>query len=209
MIDLPLIAILRGIRPKEAAEIARALLANGIQAMEVPLNSPAALSSIERMVQACGSAAHIGAGTVLTPTQVAAVASAGGGFIVSPNMDPAVIRATKAHRLLSLPGVFTASEAFAALAAGADALKFFPAEPLGVKGLKALRAVLPLSVRAYAVGGVGPADFSAWLAAGATGFGIGSALYQPGLSADAVGQRAAQLYAAYQHAKEAADDLWR
>lgn len=193
----PLVAILRGLRPEEAAPMARALVEAGMPRIEVPLNSPQPLASVAAMVDAVGDRALIGAGTVLTAAQVGEVAAAGGRLIVSPNADPAVIAATKAAGLLSAPGVFTATECFAALAAGADMLKLFPASLLGLDGLKALRAVLPADVPALAVGGVGPADFAAWRAAGAAGVGLGSALYKPGDAAQTVAARAREAVAAW------------
>jgi 2-dehydro-3-deoxyphosphogalactonate aldolase len=149
------------------------------------------------MVSAFGSTATIGAGTVLTAEQVAHVCNVGGRLIVSPNMDPEVIEATKTLGLESYPGVFTATECFAALKHGADALKIFPANLMGAEGVKALRAVLPPAARVFAVGGVGAADFAAWRKAGASGFGIGTALFTPGLSAAEVGARARALAAAW------------
>jgi 2-dehydro-3-deoxyphosphogalactonate aldolase len=175
-----LIAILRGLEPERAVETASALVEAGIAWIEVPLNSPRPLASIAAMRGALGDRASIGAGTVLTPEEVRAVADAGAGFVVSPNCDPRVIERSRQLGLGSYPGVFTPTECFAALAAGADALKVFPASLLGTDGLKAVRAVLPRETLVYAVGGVGPADFAAWRAAGADGFGLGSALFQPG-----------------------------
>lgn len=192
-----LVAILRGLRPDEAEGIAAALIETGITRIEVPLNSPEPLRSIERLARAFGREAQIGAGTVLDPAAVSAVAEAGGRLIVSPNCDPEVIAATKALGLVSMPGVLTASECFAALRAGADALKIFPALQLGPEGLAALRAVLPAGTQVYAVGGVGPDSFAAWLRAGADGFGIGSALYKPGDDASRVAAAARALVAAY------------
>ena len=175
-----LIAILRGVTAEHAVETAEAIVAAGIDWIEVPLNSPEPLRSIAAMQAALGDRAHIGAGTVLTPEEVRAVAATGASFIVSPNADHRVIARTKQLGLGSYPGVFTPTEAFAALAAGADALKIFPAAAFGRDGLKALRAVLPRGTLVYAVGGVGPADFADWCAAGADGFGLGSSLFQPG-----------------------------
>ncbi|MDO5528195.1 MAG: 2-dehydro-3-deoxy-6-phosphogalactonate aldolase [Paracoccus sp. (in: a-proteobacteria)] len=192
----PIIAILRGITPPEAPQIAEALIEAGITMIEVPLNSPRAMDSIGALVRRFGGDALIGAGTVLDPAEVAQLAGLGAGMIVSPNTDPAVIAATRAAGMMSCPGCFTATECFQALAAGADALKLFPADLLGLGGLKALRAVLPQSAQLYAVGGVNGPDFAAWRAAGAAGFGIGSALYRPGDGAEEVARRAAALVAA-------------
>lgn len=185
-----LIAILRGVRPDEAVAIGETLVAAGIDRIEVPLNSPDPLKSIAAMQAALGDRAAIGAGTVLTPEEVRAVAATGATFIVSPNSDPRVIARTKDLGLGSYPGVFTATECFAALAAGADALKIFPAGIMGPAGVAALRAVLPVTTDVYAVGGAGPADFPAWLAAGCTGFGLGSALYKAGWPASRVAEAA-------------------
>ena len=165
--------------------------------IEVPLNSPQPLDSIRALADAHGARALIGAGTVLTTAQVQGVADAGGRICVSPNFDPAVVAKTKELGLQSWPGVFTATECFGALAAGADGLKIFPAGQMGPPGLKALRDVLPGDARVFAVGGVGAAEMAVWRAAGADGFGIGGALYKPGMSADEVGKRAQELVAAY------------
>jgi 2-dehydro-3-deoxyphosphogalactonate aldolase len=192
-----LIAILRGVAPDRAVETAEAIVGAGIDWIEVPLNSPEPLKSIAAMQAALGDRARIGAGTVLTPEQVRAVADAGATFVVSPNADPRVIARTKALGLGSYPGVFTPTEAFAALAEGADALKIFPAGALGRDGLKALRAVLPRGTLVYAVGGVGPADFADWCAAGADGFGLGASLFQPGWPVERVAAQARASVEAY------------
>ena len=193
----PLIAILRGIKPDEAEAALEVLIAAGIGLIEVPLNSPEPLRSIGLMAAKAGGRARVGAGTVLTVEEVRAVKAAGGTIIVSPNRDDAVIRATKAAGLDSYPGVFTATEALGALAAGADALKFFPADVLGPAGIRAIAAILPKGTPLLAVGGVDAANIAAWLKAGIAGFGIGSSLYKPGLSAVEIGARARAMVAAY------------
>ena len=187
------IAILRGLEPDNAVATAEALINAGITRIEVPLNSPEPIKSITRMVEACGSAAVLGAGTVLSVQDVQSVAATGGRMIVSPDCNPEVIAATKAAGLFSYPGVMTATEAFAAIRAGADGLKFFPAFKLGLDGLVALKAVLPPQMETYAVGGVGPEDFAAWRSAGITGFGIGSALFKPGMPLGEIAARAKDI----------------
>ncbi len=179
----PLVAILRGIRPDEAEAIGDALFEGGIRIIEVPLNSPDPLDSIARLGKRLGDRALIGAGTVLQVKQVAQVRAAGGRLIVSPSVKPAVIAATAAAGMVSCPGYFTPSEAFAALDAGAHALKLFPAEAASPAVVKAQRAVLPKDVPLLVVGGVGPDTMAPWLDAGANGFGLGSGIYRPGQDA--------------------------
>ena len=190
-----IIAILRGIRPEEVLPVADALIGEGITKIEVPLNSPDALASVAALAGRFGDVAVIGAGTVLTPADVDRVQAAGGRLIVSPDANPAVIARTKALGLLSYPGVMTPTECFAALGAGADGLKLFPGSLIGPAGLKALRAVLPEGTEVLAVGGAGPGNFAEWFAAGASGFGIGTALYRPGDGADEVAARARGIVA--------------
>ena len=196
----PLIAILRGVAPDEAVPICAALIDAGITKLEVPLNSPTPFESIKRMVDAHGNDALIGAGTVLSTDNVGRVAQVGGKLIVSPNCDQRVIVATKNAGMQSWPGVMTPTECFEALKWGADGLKIFPASLLGPDGIKAIRAVLPPGTQVYAVGGAGADNFAEWMAASADGFGIGSALYKPGLSVADVAARAKDMVAAYDEA---------
>ena len=185
-----LIAILRGLRPEEAESIGSALYAAGIRIIEVPLNSPQPLRSLEILRRILPEDCLVGAGTVLSAEQVRAVKVAGGQLIVMPHCDVQVLRAAKDAGLYLAPGVATPSEAFAALAAGADALKLFPAEQVGIGAMKAWLAVLPPGTALLPVGGITPDNMVPYLRAGAAGFGLGSALYSPGLPADEVGRRA-------------------
>ena len=186
----PLIAIIRGVTPDEAEAVGAAIFDAGIRIIEVPLNSPDPLASIRRLADSLGDRALIGAGTVLDAAQVVEVSAAGGRLIVSPNTNVAVIKATVAAGMISSPGYFTPSEAFAALEAGAHALKFFPAEAATPAVIKAQKAVLPKDVPLIVVGGIQPDNMQPWLDAGATGFGLGSGLYAPGRSADETAERA-------------------
>ena len=192
----PLIAILRGVEPEEAEAIGEALLDAGIRIIEVPLNSPRPLESIARLAARFESRALIGAGTVVRPEQVAGVAAAGGRLVVSPSTCAEVISATVAAGLVSSPGYFTPSEAFAALGAGAHLLKLFPAEGAPPAVVKAHRAVLPRDVPLVVVGGIAPDRMAAYRDAGADGFGLGSALYRPGQRPDEVAAQAATFIAA-------------
>ncbi len=200
---LLLVAILRGLHPDEAVAIGHALAGAGFRVLEVPLNSPQPLESIRRLVDALGDPYLVGAGTVMTPAQVDEVAAAGGRLIVMPHADTAVIRAAKQAGMVCVPGVATPTEAFAALAAGADGLKLFPADQVTHAGLKAWRAVLPNTVPVLPVGGIAPDTMAPWLAAGAQGFGIGSALYAPGVDVDEVARRAQVFAQAFAQAQKA------
>jgi 2-dehydro-3-deoxyphosphogalactonate aldolase len=193
---LPLVAILRGLTPAEAPAIGQALTASGFRLLEVPLNSPEPLQSIALLRRAFPQAV-VGAGTVLTAAQVRDVHSAGGQMVVSPNFNAGVVAETVRLGMVSLPGVMTPTEAFAALAAGAHALKLFPAELASPAAVKALLAVLPAGTRVLPVGGIGAANIRAWQDAGAAGFGMGSSLYKPGKPASQVQQDAIDLIANY------------
>jgi 2-dehydro-3-deoxyphosphogalactonate aldolase len=199
----PLVAILRGIRPMEAEAVGDALADAGFSLIEVPLNSPDPLQSIERLAKRLEGRAIVGAGTVLTPGQVREVAQTGGRIIVSPNANPEVIAATVESGLASLPGCFTATEAFAALAVGAHGLKFFPAEAMSPAVLKALCAVLPRDVPKLAVGSITADTMGPWIKAGAHGFGLGSALYSQGEAAGAVADKAAAFVTAWRNLRPA------
>jgi len=192
-----LVAILRGIAPDEVEAVAGALVEAGFEAIEVPLNSPEPFASIESLARRFGREVLVGAGTVLDPEDVDRLRDAGGRLMVSPNIDEAVLRQAVALGLVTLPGVFTATEALAALRLGASALKVFPASALGPGGLAAIRAVLPEGTVLGAVGGVSEADFAAYAAAGVRCFGLGSSLYKPGDPAAAVAAKARAVVAAY------------
>jgi 2-dehydro-3-deoxyphosphogalactonate aldolase len=192
----PLVAILRGIRPEEAVAVGEALVGAGVVVLEVPLNSPEPMESIRRLAAHLGTRALVGAGTVMTEAQVAEVAAAGGRLLVTPHADPSLVRAAKARGMLAVPGFFTPAEAFGLLAAGADALKLFPAEAASPAVLKALLAVFPKGTAVLPVGGMAAETILPWRAAGAAGFGIGSALYRPGDAAEEVGRKARALAAA-------------
>jgi 2-dehydro-3-deoxyphosphogalactonate aldolase len=189
----PLVAILRGVKPDEVEAIAEVLETSGIAIVEVPLNSPDPLDSITRLARRFGERLLIGAGTVMTAQQVGEIAQAGGRLIVTPHADVAVTQAAKQHGMLAVPGFFTPTEAFALLAAGADALKLFPAEAARPEVLRAMRAVLPAGTAVLPVGGIDASNMAAWHAAGAAGFGIGSAIYKPGDTAATVADKAKLL----------------
>lgn len=192
-----IVAILRGVQPDEAVAVGRALVDAGIRIIEVPLNSPQPLASIERLAASLGEQALIGAGTVLSASAVDAVADAGGKLIVSPNTDAAVIARALHRDLESLPGSMTPTEAFAAFSAGARHIKLFPGSSFGPAYLRALREVLPVECKVWAVGGASAANLNQWMAAGAVGIGVGGSLYQPGVGIDVVRARATELVAAW------------
>lgn len=195
-----LVAILRGVRPDEIDAIGDALVEEGFEAIEVPLNSPDPLRSIERLAAHHGGACLVGAGTVLTATDCRRVHAAGGRLMVSPNVEPEVLAAAAGCGMVSMPGVFTATEAFRALAAGASGLKFFPAGALGPSGIAAIRAVLPAQTTIAAVGGVSEKSFAGYAAVGVRAFGLGTSLYRPGDGAVQVRERARLAVAAYDEA---------
>jgi 2-dehydro-3-deoxyphosphogalactonate aldolase len=188
-----LVAILRGITPGEAEAVGEILIEAGWRMIEVPLNSPDPLKSIEKLVKRFGDQALIGAGTVLTPAQVADVAATGARLIISPNANPVVIRASRAADMVSLPGVATPTEAFAAIEAGANGIKAFPAESIPPFVIKAWKAVLPKDLPVLAVGGITPENMATYRDAGTAGFGIGSALYKPGMEISLIAERAKQF----------------
>lgn len=190
---LPVIAILRGLKPDEAIDVGAAVIGAGIRAIEVPLNSPRPLESIALLADAFGDRALIGAGTVLDPTMIERVAAIGARLLVAPNCDPAVIGTGLARKMDVLPGVLTPGEAFAAIAAGAGRLKLFPASSVPMSHLKALKDVLPPSTGIWAVGGVDSSNAANWIKAGAEGVGAGSCVYRPGLTAPDVAARAREL----------------
>ena len=191
---LPLVAILRGLMPQEAAAVGHALVESGFTALEVPLNRPGALQCIELLARTMPTEVLVGGGTMLSVSDVDAVHTAGGRLMVSPNCDIEVIARARTLGMLCAPGIATATEAFAALKAGAQILKLFPSEMVGLGGLKALLSVLPAGTEVFPVGGITPQSMGPWIAAGATGFGIGSQLYSPGTPASEVATRAG-LYA--------------
>jgi 2-dehydro-3-deoxyphosphogalactonate aldolase len=198
---LPLVAILRGLVPEEAVAVGEAIAEAGFLCIEVPLNSPRPLDSIERLRKALDGRVMVGAGTVLSVEQVGLVADAGGQVCVSPNVNVDVIRSTKARGMISMPGFLTPTEAFLALSSGADAIKLFPADLVGPKGLQSIMAVMPSQARIYAVGGVAPDNIAEWQRAGAAGFGIGSSLFKPGQDAAETGRKAAAFVAAMDRGK--------
>lgn len=197
----PVVAILRGVTPEQVVDVGHALLEGGIRMIEVPLNSPRPLESIKRLCGEFGTQALVGAGTVMSATEVEATHAAGARLVVSPHTDAAVIGRANALGLECLPGVMSATEAFSALAAGARHLKLFPAASLGPGYLKALREVLPHTAGVWAVGGAGAHDLMAWLTAGATGIGVGGALYKVGDAPAVVRDRARALKEAWRRAR--------
>ena len=192
-----LVAILRGLEPANAEATVLELVEAGFEAIEVPLNSPDPFVSIKTAVRTAPTHCLVGAGTVLTAGDVDRLSDLGAGLVVSPNVDPAVLAAAAAHQMVSMPGVFTATEALLAVRCGASCLKFFPASALGPGGITAIRSILPAGTMIGAVGGVSEADFAAWGKAGITTFGIGSSLFRPGDAPKAVGRKARAIIAAY------------
>ncbi|MBT5303200.1 MAG: 2-dehydro-3-deoxy-6-phosphogalactonate aldolase [Tateyamaria sp.] len=195
-----IIAILRGVRPSEVIQIGNILVSAGINVIEVPLNSPDPFDSITKLKTELGDSAKIGAGTVLTVEDVSKLKDAGCELVVSPNCDIDVIKATKVAGMKSYPGVFTPTECFAALRAGADGLKFFPGSLIGPTGVSAMKAVLPAETVTYVVGGADASNFAEWASIGVTGFGIGSALYKAGLVPEEIAKNAVEICHAYDEA---------
>jgi 2-dehydro-3-deoxyphosphogalactonate aldolase len=193
----PLVAILRGVRPEETADIVGVLIDSGMTAIEIPLNSPDPFRSIEIAVKKAASGILIGAGTVLTVEDVERLHEVGGRLMVSPNVDIDVIARARTHGMVTMPGVFTPTEALLAARAGASSLKFFPASVLGAAGITAIRAVLPPNLMIAAVGGVSDTNFAAYVKAGVVAFGMGSSLYRPGMTAAEVAVRAKATIDAY------------
>lgn len=196
-----IIAILRGVAPAEANGVCQTLIEAGISIIEIPLNSPDPLASIANAARTFAGRAEIGAGTVLTVADVDGVKAAGGTLVVSPDTNEEVIRRTRALGMASYPGVFSPSEAFRAIRAGANGLKFFPAEVLGPTGIKAMKAVLPKDMPLYAVGGANPDNFRDYFAAGCAGFGLGSYIFKPGMALTEIAQRAKAAVASYDEGK--------
>jgi 2-dehydro-3-deoxyphosphogalactonate aldolase len=194
--EVPVIAIIRGVKPEDAVDVAEVMYEAGVRAIEVPLNSPNPFASIKLIADALGDKMLVGAGTVLTVEDVQKLYEAGGQIVVSPNTDPEVIAASKGFGILSYPGVMTVTECFAALKAGADALKLFPADVVGINFIKAAKVVLPQGTEIFAVGGVNEKNMVDWTAAGADGFGLGSSLYKPGMSLDEIRERCVKAVAA-------------
>jgi 2-dehydro-3-deoxyphosphogalactonate aldolase len=198
----PLIAILRGVRPDEVIPICAALEAAGVAIVEVPLNSPNPMESIRLLAENFGDRLLIGAGTVMTPAHVEEIAGVGGRLIVTPHADPELVRAAKRLKMVAAPGFFTPAEAFSLLAAGADAIKLFPAEGSNPAALRGMRAILPPGTLVIPVGGIAAENIGVWHEAGAAGFGIGSSIYKPGDTAEIVGRKAAVLVAACRVVRE-------
>jgi 2-dehydro-3-deoxyphosphogalactonate aldolase len=199
---MPIIAILRGVKPDEVVAIGKAIYAAGIGIMEVPLNSPEPFDSISKLSEAFGRECVVGCGTLVKKSDIKKVARAGGKIAVTPNSNPSLIKKCIKSGLIPAPGWATPSEAFAAYKAGARILKLFPASSFGIAYLTAVKAVLPKDARILAVGGVGSTNAADWIAAGIDGFGIGSEIYKPGLTADEVGDRAKQIVTAIQNAQQ-------
>jgi 2-dehydro-3-deoxyphosphogalactonate aldolase len=196
----PLVAILRGIRPEETADVVSVLVDAGMTAIEIPLNSPDPFRSIETAVKHAPAGVLVGAGTVLTLDEIARLHDVGGRLMVSPNVDPEIIASARARGMVTMPGVFTPTEALLAAKSGASSLKFFPASVLGAAGITAIRAVLPADMMIAAVGGISDANFTDYTKAGIMAFGLGSSLYKPGMTAAQVADRAKATIAAYDRA---------